>query len=138
MNVKNNGAYGGTSRENPIRKCCDPAYQPGLVLEQKGFSTAVYGEGVPRTGGEGTVKNPFESMKAYWICYEMNEDDRRFIIYVDPTGELTRDQINGFVAQSQGIAKKKVHIGEKELERSITPNAFLYDDLYPMVEEDDG
>ena len=84
------------------------------------------------------MKNPFKSMKAYWITFDMKNNDRQFIIYVDPTGELTRDQISGFVAQSQGISKEKVHIGEEELERSITPNAFLYDNLYPMGEENDG
>jgi len=70
-------------------------------------------------------KNPFESMKAYWVCYDVKKD-RQFIIYVDPTGKLTRDQITSFVAQSQGISKKKVYIGRYELERSITPNAFRY------------
>ena len=83
------------------------------------------------------MKNPFESMKAYWVRYDVKMqslihtyDDCRFMIYVDPTGKLTKNQIIAFVAKSQGISKKKVRVG-RELEQSITPNAFRSDCLEP-------
>ena len=83
----------------------------------------------------GKKQNPFVNMKAYWVRYDVKMQsllhtywDCRFLIYVDPTGQLTQKQIIAYVAKSQGIPKKKVRIG-REIEQSITPNAFRADHL---------